>query len=86
MRAASQTPPPGFDDLTVDEQIDHVQALWERISARADEVPWCIPTVNAEYVARMEGETRVPRRRERAREKLGRAYSKCTTQGAQAAA
>jgi hypothetical protein len=24
-------PPPGFDDLTVDEQISHVQSLWDRI-------------------------------------------------------
>jgi putative addiction module component (TIGR02574 family) len=26
-------PPPGFDDLTVDEQIDYVGALWDRIAA-----------------------------------------------------
>ena len=39
MGAAIQTPPPGFDELTLDEQIEYVHSLWERISARADEVP-----------------------------------------------
>jgi putative addiction module component (TIGR02574 family) len=34
-----QIPPPGFDDLTLDEQIDYVQALWDRIAARPDAVP-----------------------------------------------
>jgi putative addiction module component (TIGR02574 family) len=33
------TPPPGFDDLSVDEQIDFVQALWDRIAATAEQVP-----------------------------------------------
>ena len=32
-------PPPGFDDLDVDEQIDYVQALWDRIAAKEDAVP-----------------------------------------------
>ncbi|HEX7480158.1 MAG TPA: addiction module protein [Polyangiales bacterium] len=32
-------PPPGFDDLPVEEQIDYVQALWDRISASPDRVP-----------------------------------------------
>lgn len=26
-------PPPGFDDLTVDEKIDYLQSLWNRIAA-----------------------------------------------------
>ncbi len=34
-----QIPPPGFDDLTVDDQIDYVQALWDRIAARPEAVP-----------------------------------------------
>lgn len=33
------TPPPGFDDLSVDEQIDFVQSLWDRIAATAEQVP-----------------------------------------------
>ena len=32
-------PPPGFDDLNIDEQIEYVQALWDRIAAKADVVP-----------------------------------------------
>jgi putative addiction module component (TIGR02574 family) len=32
-------PPPGFDDLPVEEKIDYVQALWDRIAANTDEVP-----------------------------------------------
>ena len=32
-------PPPGFDQLTVEEQIDYVQSLWERIAATPDQVP-----------------------------------------------
>ncbi|WP_437661297.1 addiction module protein [Sorangium sp. So ce1182] len=39
MERAIQAPPPGFDDLTVHEQIEYVQALWEPIAAREDEVP-----------------------------------------------
>ncbi len=33
------TPPPGFDDLPVDEQIDFVQSLWDRIAATPQQVP-----------------------------------------------
>ena len=33
------TPPPGFDDLSVDEQIDFVQSLWDRIAATSWQVP-----------------------------------------------
>lgn len=32
-------PPPGFDQLTVEEQIDYVQLLWEHIAATPDQVP-----------------------------------------------
>lgn len=34
-----EVPPRGFDELTVDEQGDYVQALWERIAARPEAVP-----------------------------------------------
>lgn len=33
------SPPPGFDDLPVDEQIDFVQLLWDRIAATSEQVP-----------------------------------------------
>ncbi len=31
-------PPPGFDDLSVDDQIEYLQTLWDRIAANADQV------------------------------------------------
>lgn len=33
------TPPPGFDELSVDERIDFVQSLWDRIAETPDQVP-----------------------------------------------
>ena len=32
-------PPSGFDDLPVEDKIDYVQSLWDRIAASADQVP-----------------------------------------------
>ena len=32
-------PPPGFDDLPVDKQIEYVQSLWDRIAATPEQVP-----------------------------------------------
>lgn len=32
-------PPAGLDDLKVEDQIDDVQALWDRIAAHSDRVP-----------------------------------------------
>ncbi len=32
-------PPPGFDDLPVEDQIEYVQSLWDRIAAKPDQVP-----------------------------------------------
>lgn len=34
-----RNPPPGFDDLSVEDKIDYVQALWDRIGADASNVP-----------------------------------------------
>ena len=39
MAANFPLPPPGFDDLATDDQIDYVQQLWDRIAARPDQVP-----------------------------------------------
>ena len=41
-------PPPGFDQLSVDEQIIYVQELWDRISADPDQVP--IPDWHREVI------------------------------------
>ena len=32
-------PPPGFDALPVEDQIDYVQSLWDHIAASVDQVP-----------------------------------------------
>ena len=32
-------PPPGFDDLTMEEKLDYLQSLWNRIAARPEDVP-----------------------------------------------
>lgn len=32
-------PPHGFDALPVEDQIDYVQSLWDRIAANVDQVP-----------------------------------------------
>jgi putative addiction module component (TIGR02574 family) len=32
-------PPPGFDELPVEDKIDYVQNLWDRIAANEDQVP-----------------------------------------------
>jgi putative addiction module component (TIGR02574 family) len=32
-------PPPGFDELSVEENLDYLQALWARITAHPDAVP-----------------------------------------------
>ena len=32
-------PPPGFDALPVEAQIDYVQSLWDHIAATVDQVP-----------------------------------------------
>lgn len=39
MSHALPNPPPGFDGLSVDEQIRYVQSLWDRIAASPDRVP-----------------------------------------------
>ncbi len=32
-------PPPGFDELTIDQKLDYVQSLWDRIAAKPETVP-----------------------------------------------
>jgi Putative addiction module component len=54
-------PPPGFDELTVDEQIDYVQSLWERIAATTDEVP--VPDWHREVLDERLKDLNKPRRR-----------------------
>lgn len=42
-------PPPGFDTLTVEEQIDYVQSLWNHIAARPQAIP--VPDWHREILA-----------------------------------
>jgi putative addiction module component (TIGR02574 family) len=39
MASSVALPPPGFDDLPVEERIEYVQTLWDRIAAKPEEVP-----------------------------------------------
>ena len=39
MAESQPAPLPEFDGLTVEQQIDYVQSLWQRIAANVDGVP-----------------------------------------------
>lgn len=39
MANSVQLPPPGFDDLSVDEQLEYLEALWDRVAAHPERVP-----------------------------------------------
>ena len=39
MSSAPQNPPPGFDALSIEEKIEYVQSLWDRIASDVDKVP-----------------------------------------------
>ena len=32
-------PPPGFDDLSVEEKLDYLESLWDRIAASPESIP-----------------------------------------------
>ncbi len=49
MSQALPLPPPGFDSLSVDEQIAYVQSLWDHIAARPEDVP--VPDWHREVLA-----------------------------------
>lgn len=49
MSQALPIPPPGFDALSVYEQIDYVQSLWDHIAARPEDVP--VPDWHREILA-----------------------------------
>lgn len=54
MSDSVRTPPPGFDSLSVDEQIDYVQSLWDRIAADPQRVP--VPEWHLQELRRRESE------------------------------
>jgi putative addiction module component (TIGR02574 family) len=39
MSQALPIPPAGFDGVSIDDKIDYVQSLWDRIAARPEDVP-----------------------------------------------
>jgi putative addiction module component (TIGR02574 family) len=49
MSQTIELPPAGFDALSVEEQIDYLQSLWERIAARPEQVP--VPEWHREVLA-----------------------------------
>ena len=49
MSQASPLPPPGFDALSIEEQIDYVQSLWDHIAVRPEDVP--VPDWHREILA-----------------------------------
>lgn len=49
MPRSAPIPPPGFDDLSVEEQLDYVQSLWDRIAADPKRVP--VPEWHREVLA-----------------------------------
>jgi len=75
-------PPPGFDDLPVEEQIDYVQLLWDRIAAQLDRVPvpeWHRQVLNQRLAAHEANpEAAIPweEARDEIRSKLGRGSSR----------
>lgn len=47
-------PPPGFDDLSVDDKVEYVQNLWDHIASTPDAVPvpvWHKDVVNERLAA-----------------------------------
>ena len=71
-------PPPGFDDLSVDEQIEYLQALWDRVTAAADKVP--VPSWHAEIIrkrlAELDADPDSALPWEEAKEEIGRRLGK----------
>ena len=71
-------PPPGFDALSVEEQIEYVQSLWDRIAATPEQVPvpeWHRDVLDErlkDYDAQPDGGERWDVVRERLRNRLRR--------------
>ena len=72
MRDDARTPPPGFDDLPVEDQIEYVQALWDRIAVHPDRLP--VPQWHLEELRRRErlGEDAAATSWEEVRERIER--------------
>lgn len=53
---ASINPPPGFEELAIDEKIAYVQALWDLIAQQPDDIP--VPAWHEAVIARRLAEAR----------------------------
>lgn len=42
-------PPPGFDSLSIEEQIEYIEALWDHVSERPELIP--VPDWHQEIIA-----------------------------------
>lgn len=52
-------PPPGFDELSADEKLEYIQALWGHFSEHPDDVPvpdWHREIVSERLAAHRRGE------------------------------
>jgi len=47
--AQPAVPPPGFDELSAEEKLEYVQALWDRVSEHPEDVP--VPAWHRDVVA-----------------------------------
>jgi putative addiction module component (TIGR02574 family) len=47
--AQPSVPPPGFDQLSTEEKLEYIQALWDHFSEHAEEVP--VPDWHRQVVA-----------------------------------
>ena len=53
-------PPPGFDELSPDEKLEYIQALWDRFVEHPEEVPvpdWHRQVIAERLAAHRRGET-----------------------------
>jgi putative addiction module component (TIGR02574 family) len=72
MAHAIPNPPPGFDGLSVEEKLDYVQSLWDRIAAKPETVPvpdWHLEVID-ERLARSRGERGAGRTWDEVREEI----------------
>ena len=64
--AQPAVPPPGFEDLSPDEKLEYIQALWDHFSEHPEEVPvpdWHRQVVAERLAAHRRGEIRPARGR-----------------------
>ena len=77
----SQTPPippPGFDELSIEEKVDYVQSLWDRIAVRPEDVPvpdWHLQVIE-ERLAAHEADPTAARPLEGVREEIAYALKR----------